>query len=134
MKSRSGHRVIDIQVVALPDTSSHTGAIGILVSSLHESQLHHSWLSLGGALLHEQPGRVLAGDQEVVAVVANGWERPALAMRSADGTSTIEEGDQSRFLDLSDSVDWQLYRANDGAIHLRRVTAGGPIHHKRIGP
>ena len=106
----------------------------VLVTSLRQNQAHHIWLSLGGSVLHEQQTPLSAPNPTVVAVVANGWESPALAIRGADGTTTVDQGGQSLFLDLTGAVDWQLYRAHDGSIHLQRVNAGGPIHHQRISP
>jgi hypothetical protein len=136
MRSRVDHTVIDLQVVALPDSSNRTGALALLLTSLHEQQLHHRWISLTGSLLQEQSTPI--GEQQVLAVVANGWGPPGLATRTAVGETVLIDQGRSYPLSLPAKGDWQLYRSHDGTIHQRQAgqsqTNGGPIRNLRVSP
>jgi hypothetical protein len=132
LRSRSDHRVIDLQAVALPESGGRAGALALLLTSVHAEQLHHTWISLGGAILQERTQPRPAGGVE--AIVANGWGLPASAQVDEEGKHWLVDGSLRTPMTLASSGEWQLYRSHDGAVHLRQAVAGGPIKHQRLTP
>jgi len=132
LRSRSGHKVIDLQAVALPESGDRSGALALLLTSVHEGQLHHTWISLGGAILQERTQPRPAGG--LSATVANGWQLPGSAQVDDQGQHWLVDGGHRTPMTLVSDGEWQLYRSHDGTVHLRQVVAGGPIQHQRITP
>lgn len=134
LRSRAGHKIIDLQLVALPDTDERSGAMAILLTSLNAGQLHHTWISLAGTILQQVEGNTLESGQRLVRIVADGWSTPGHAMRTADGKLVLN--DRARILPFEPSArgDWQLYRSNTGSVHFRQVVDGGPVYHEQLGP
>ena len=134
LRSRAGHKIVDLQLVALPDTDERAGAMAILLTSVTSAQLHHTWISLAGTVLQQIEGATLEPGQRLARIVADGWSSPGHAIRTSDGSFTLI--DRARLIPFEPEArgDWQLYRSNNGTVHFRQVVEGGPVYHKQLGP